>query len=324
MSLGLRLGSQGPQVGKKQPFVQDEPLAALSADDLDDSVFQTNDSTLEQLLHGIDTEDPLALQRSSIPASTAAPAPPESIEPNDEQVKALLEELSRSVPKGGTIRSHGADQDEAGADQCSDDDSEGRRMADEADEVIARLKDETELHVAPEHGRDSESPRGDDGEPDDARDARSNEETSFDGAPDLNITFPDVPWDTSQEPLGQPSSPAPSTDVDTITARLAALRAGSSDPASLPSVPTSKPSKPVNRLTSRTNYADEDIDSWCIVCLEDATLQCRGCDDDPYCVRCWREMHVGPAAGFDERTHKAVQFSRGRRKGESKTVALGA
>ncbi|PNY25640.1 Abscission/NoCut checkpoint regulator [Tolypocladium capitatum] len=93
----------------------------------------------------------------------------------------------------------------------------------------------------------------------------------------------------------------------------------------LPSVPTSKPAgEPVRRLASKTAYADDDVDSWCTVCLEDAALRCLGCDDDPYCARCWREMHVGPAAGFDERGHRAVRFTRSGKKEDAPRVALGA
>ncbi|EHK39765.1 hypothetical protein TRIATDRAFT_303055 [Trichoderma atroviride IMI 206040] len=114
--------------------------------------------------------------------------------------------------------------------------------------------------------------------------------------------------------------------MDDITARMAALRAPTDDSFSLPSVPSSKPSagdKPVKRLTSKTDYTDDDIDTWCTVCLNDATLRCLGCDDDPYCTRCWREMHIGPAAAFDDRSHKAVQFTRARKKDQQR-VALGA
>ncbi|PHH92311.1 hypothetical protein CDD83_7900 [Cordyceps sp. RAO-2017] len=78
-------------------------------------------------------------------------------------------------------------------------------------------------------------------------------------------------------------------------------------------------------MTSRTRYTDADVDSWCTVCLDDAALRCLGCDDDPYCARCWREMHRGPAAAFDDRSHRCVQFAR-RPRGEedASRIALGA
>ncbi|PFH57032.1 hypothetical protein XA68_15604 [Ophiocordyceps unilateralis] len=119
-----------------------------------------------------------------------------------------------------------------------------------------------------------------------------------------------------------PPAPRPGDDMAT---RLAALRRDHPD-TSLPSVPSTQPSfssAGPRRLTSRYGYTDDDVDSWCTVCLEDATLRCLGCDDDPYCSRCWNEMHRGPAAAFDDRSHKAVQFT-GRTEHEGKNVALGA
>ncbi|KAG6026633.1 hypothetical protein E4U41_001221 [Claviceps citrina] len=136
---------------------------------------------------------------------------------------------------------------------------------------------------------------------------------------------------TAQTPAVEfPSAPetessTSSTDMADLTARMAALRRHSADPRDLlPSVPTAQPSKPVQRLTSKTGYTDDDMDSWCTVCLEDATLRCTGCDGDVYCTRCWREMHVGPAAHFDDRSHKALQFTRDKGKTEEGTIALGA
>lgn len=125
-----------------------------------------------------------------------------------------------------------------------------------------------------------------------------------------NFEMPSIP-DTLPSALDNKSDSG-DADLDDLTARMAALR------SDLPSVPASKPAR-VNRLTSKTGYTDSDMDSWCIVCLEDATLRCLGCDDDAYCHRCWKEMHVGPAAYFDDRSHRAVQFTRDRKK-----VALGA
>lgn len=130
---------------------------------------------------------------------------------------------------------------------------------------------------------------------------------------------------------------------DDLAARMAALRTPSNIAAAqddgddgdddgvsslLPSVPTSKPvdRSHVKRLTTRTGYTDEDEGTWCTVCLEDATLRCLGCDDDVYCTRCWREMHVGPVAAFDDRTHKAVLFDRkqGKKKERERKTLVGA
>ncbi|KAJ2992984.1 hypothetical protein NUW58_g1984 [Xylaria curta] len=58
--------------------------------------------------------------------------------------------------------------------------------------------------------------------------------------------------------------------------------------------------------------SDEDQRTWCVVCLEDGTVHCLGCDagDDVYCARCWKEMHVGPRAGYDERGHSWETLAR--------------
>jgi hypothetical protein len=246
-------------------------------------MFQTDDQTLEELLSDVQPEEGF------------------SAEPDDAQVKALLEELADAIPK---------DTDEK---QDDSDDSDGEAMNKDVDQVIARFRDEVEVEAALAKTKSPEPES--DSEPNETE----SKETDF--------ALPEVPSDLSDIPS---SARAGSADIDDITARLAALRAPSPDAESsfaLPSVPTSKPSgKPVNRLTTRTNYTDDDVDNWCTVCLEDATLRCPGCDDDVYCTRCWYEMHRGPQAGFDERSHKAVQFTKDKKteKKEKKKVALGA
>ncbi|CRK24145.1 hypothetical protein BN1723_013179 [Verticillium longisporum] len=157
---------------------------------------------------------------------------------------------------------------------------------------------------------------------------------SLPSVPSAIIPHKDVDDGDDGEPFlslpSVPSGPVASsrpTDDDSLTARMAALRlpssdqdaeAAAADDIGLPSVPSDQPA---NRLRSRTGYTDDDAKNWCTVCLEDATLRCLGCDDDGYCTRCWREMHVGPAAAFDDRTHKAVLLGRDPR---PKRVALGA
>lgn len=251
-------------------------------DDDDDAIFQTDDQTLEELLEDVGAGEDF------------------TAEPDEAKVKALLEELSRSVPPDDLSprRDDGKNKDS--------DDSDGEEMTREVDEVIARFKDEAEVDAAIKKEDSDQQSSGDE------------------DVPTADVTIPSVPTDLQDLPSA-PSARASSADLDDITARMAALRAPSNEADSfgLPSVPTSKPSgKPINRLTSKTNYTDEDMDSWCTVCLEDATLRCLGCDDDVYCTRCWREMHIGPSAGFDERSHKAVQFTRNKK--EEKKVALGA
>ncbi|POR35489.1 Abscission/NoCut checkpoint regulator [Tolypocladium paradoxum] len=250
-------------------------------DDAVDAVFETDDQTLEELLGDVDPAE-----------EQTAPH-----EPRDEDVKALLEQLSQSVPK----------DDETWAEGGHSDDSDGEQMNREVDGVIARTRDEAEADASP--GRDITPQEGDEPEQHQPTDEASND-------------LPSLPPNLDDLPSTAPSQP--STTLDDLTARMAALRAPTTS-SILPSVPTSQPAgRPVKRLASTTAYTDDDVDSWCTVCLEDATLRCLGCDDDPYCARCWREMHVGPAAGFDERGHRAVQFTRSRKKEDKWRVALGA
>ncbi|KAF4336154.1 zinc finger FYVE domain protein [Fusarium beomiforme] len=276
--------TQEPARPTPQPEKTPKKESPKLEDEEDDSIFQTDDQTLEELLGDVEPEEGF------------------QAEPDDAQVKALLEQLADSIPKDTNPSKNEKYEDS--------DDSDGEAMNKDVDEVMSRFRDEAEVEAA----LAKTSPNQDESEPE-----QTNSRTE-------DIALPDVPSDLADIPS---TNRAGSADIDDITARLAALRAPSPDEDSLalPSVPTSKPSgKPVNRLTSRTNYTDDDVESWCTVCLEDATVRCPGCDDDVYCTRCWYEMHRGPQAGFDERSHNAVQFTKdkGTEKKEKRKVALGA
>lgn len=95
---------------------------------------------------------------------------------------------------------------------------------------------------------------------------------------------------------------------DDLEARFASL--------SLPSTPTNKPTTKTPTPKTKSNlptYTEEDIESWCQICNEDATLRCLGCEgeDDLYCQPCWVEGHRGPDAGYEEKRHRAVLFNKG-------------
>ncbi|PHH63056.1 hypothetical protein CDD81_6301 [Ophiocordyceps australis] len=206
----------------------------------------------------------------------------------DPDVRALLHDLAHSPSHQGQL-------------QGDSDDSDAPQAKREVDQVIARFRDEIEL--------DSKLESCDETPPSGRQD-------------DANLALPSVP-------VADLLPTCRSNSLDDITARLAALRTSSkldsNSALSLPSVPTARPSAAdsVGRLTSKTAYTDNDIDSWCIVCLEDAALRCLGCDADPYCARCWRDMHLGPAAAFGYQTHRAVQFT-GSRKDQDEKFAIGA
>lgn len=144
--------------------------------------------------------------------------------------------------------------------------------------------------------------------------------------PTAGLSLPAVPT-LLQDPV--PPSKAGDPFESSIAARLAALKGPGHKPIAtdsfgLPSAPTFQPEDhggagssvagPSGRKWSAAGYTDDDQKTWCVVCLEDATVRCVGCEGDVYCARCWREMHVGPAAGWDERGHRWEKFdSRGMR-----------
>lgn len=312
----LSSANKSPPATEQHPrprhgYVSEEPQPQeLQGDDEADAVFRTDDDTLEELL-GAD------LDRQPSPYAAATQ------HPSDDQVRALLEELAAAIPKDEN------EEPVIGGDPVSDD-SDEEQITRETDEVIAKFQDELELDTGPGHGEVPGSPqsRGPDEQVDEedgqVAEAQTQPRQEDDPLPFSGLTLPSLPSDLPSLP-STIATPPSTTSCDDIVMRMAALRASSSSPPpSFPSVPTSRPAAAVpRRLTSRTAYTDDDVDSWCTVCLTDATLRCRGCDDDPYCSRCWWEMHLGPSASFDERSHKAVQFT-GRSTRETKKTALGA
>ncbi|TKX23295.1 hypothetical protein C1H76_4362 [Elsinoe australis] len=115
--------------------------------------------------------------------------------------------------------------------------------------------------------------------------------------------------DLPSAPSELPSSPPAPTETadDALTARFAKLG------LALPSTPKFSPSKkpPIAGSVKKSNlptYTDEDIDSWCCICNEDATIRCIGCEGDLYCAACWKDGHgTGPG---QERGHRAVEYRR--------------
>lgn len=117
-----------------------------------------------------------------------------------------------------------------------------------------------------------------------------------------------IPFNLPQAPkreLEMPPTYCEATADDELASRFANL--------GLPSVPTTikSASGQIKPKLQTSGYTDEEIDSWCIICNEDATLSCVGCDGDLYCTNCWLEGHKGPDAGYEERKHKAIQHNKG-------------
>lgn len=152
----------------------------------------------------------------------------------------------------------------------------------DANEYLAQVLDELK-HQSPEA-------RGHEGDIDDAgagEDSVSNDKLAMPVAPDRD---PDPPSYTDV------------TADDELASRFANLN--------LPAVPQTAPTttmKPTPKQPTK-GYTDDEIDSWCVICNEDATLICPGCDGDLYCTNCWLDGHKGPDAGYEERTHRAKQY----------------
>lgn len=66
-----------------------------------------------------------------------------------------------------------------------------------------------------------------------------------------------------------------------------------------------QPQKKSSRSGSKLSEEDEEL-PWCIICNEDATLCCEGCEGDLYCQRCFKEGHDS----FDLPDHKTTKFAR--------------
>ena len=81
----------------------------------------------------------------------------------------------------------------------------------------------------------------------------------------------------------------------------------------LPSAPTSAPTakrKATGGNKSKLQqFTDEDINSWCTICNDDATVRCLGCEGDLYCALCWKEGHVGRDVGLEEKGHKWTKYN---------------
>jgi hypothetical protein len=66
---------------------------------------------------------------------------------------------------------------------------------------------------------------------------------------------------------------------------------------------------------------DEDDSHWCVICCDDATIKCLGCDGDLYCKACWKEGHRSEDAGMEERMHKAVLYQKPGEKKRTRMMA---
>ncbi|KAK4105680.1 hypothetical protein N658DRAFT_492163 [Parathielavia hyrcaniae] len=263
-----------------------------------------DDAAVDELLEALGDEE------FDLSTEDGLETPPDS-NPSDktEKVDSLLQSLGKGLaPSASTTENNNTPAED-------DDDSDGEQMTRAVEQLLSQIGDEINAlpppTAAPTEGDNRRSQEAEDEPgaapaPDNAKGDADDER-----AP---LTLPAVP--------SQLVDPVPDTNSrddfeKDISARLASLRGlGALDELGLPSAPTFRPqdyasaSPPGRGLLKSSKYTDEDQQAWCIVCLDDATIRCVGCDNDGYCARCWKDMHIGPSAGFDERGHQWVKFER--------------
>lgn len=248
------------------------------------------------------------------------PASDVDLDPSSDAKKVadLLESLRNDLGESGCKQDHAPSDD--------GDNSEGEELARAVETILSQVTDEMNslpplaavaAAAAAEkdehHGGQEPPPRGTETEDETpVIDPNSNDDEGRDDKPHP-LPLPAVPSGLADQ---VPDAEGEDGFEKDMAARLASLGGlGRLDALGLPSAPTFRPQdRPpatvYKGLLRSSKYTDEDQKTWCVVCLEDATVRCVGCDNDVYCSQCWKEMHVGPSAGYDERGHKWVKFER--------------
>ncbi|KAF8865328.1 hypothetical protein BDZ45DRAFT_736439 [Acephala macrosclerotiorum] len=286
------------------PAFPTAPLYVPESDPLRNP-FDTDDKTLDELLADLGPEDqwtlnpddPADIQKLLDEAKTALPG--NEVEPSlDDQAAEGQPKSSRKPDEEYLTRD--LDMSVFALDDAEGDakdhpphgglEDESR----EAQDIVARLLDEVNLERAAEKDRAEHPPVPD----------QEDEEESGLSLPSAPTKLPELPADSdiaSKKSLDFKSD---------IAARMAALEGlGSTNSLGLPSAPTFKPSdKPVKGVMKK--FTDEAIDTWCIICQDDATVRCIGCGGDLYCANCWKEGHMGPDVGYEEKMHKWTKYKK--------------
>lgn len=188
------------------------------------------------------------------------------------------------------------------ADEHDDEDEDGKKPTEdeEANDLIARVM--AELDISRKY--DPPSPPPEDNEGPKQGDQEANQQNQNGG----DLSLPSAPTELPEDDFERTKA-----IEDAFTARLAALSAPSpaqTDSLGLPSAPSFSPQKKPPIGSNLQKRIDDEIDTWCIICQDDATLKCLGCDGDLYCQLCWTEGHRGESAGLEERSHKVLLYER--------------
>jgi hypothetical protein len=312
-------------------------------EDDDDPLAITDEAALNEFLEDLDVDESDGWNPEATGSGTS--------QDDESRVAALLASLGRGItPKAqGEETSPRQDDDDSEGEEMSLEAAE--ILARAQDEIELERKESPAEHDTLAESKEKQGDErqiaglngpAKDG-PEVRQDAKASDSTGQSGQTPADdstkndpFTLPTVPMDLTNP--AQPDNDAehvldlpgvPTSDVeppsweDDIARRMAALggpgRAVVRDPESgFPSAPTFSPEdrRPEaggkKKGAKGAGYTDDDMKTWCVVCLEDATVRCTNCDDgdDVYCHRCWQEMHVGPSAGYDERGHKWVKFTR--------------
>jgi hypothetical protein len=305
--------------GKDSKSVSPEkPVPARQADV--DALLETDDQTLTELLDELHEDDGWLEQVAA-----------EVEHGNDHhKVIALLDDIAsdtRPQEDASIAETRDHTSRRVSGDDSDGDESDGEQMRNETQDVLYEAMDEVAWEKAnkPRVEGTKSVPLSRD----------HHHQTSFSPKhPALHkvdtedtLRLPTVPSDLQDQPDVAPGNKGDEDFAADIASRMAALQGLGSSSRDLPSAPTSQvddlglpvvPSfapgdRPIRGVVKRVGYTDADQKTWCIVCLEDGTIRCLGCDDDDvYCARCWKEMHVGPQAGYDERGHQWETFKGGK------------
>ncbi|KAK4218293.1 hypothetical protein QBC37DRAFT_275203 [Rhypophila decipiens] len=275
------------------------------------------DQTLDELLDGLDED--FDLDDGYDPPSFLSEFDPAK---ESKKVSDLLEKMQKENISGeqppAPPRSGGGPYDK------NDDDSESEQMTRDVEDIISRIRDE--LGVGMEKEVEAGESGGGEEEGNSASESPPDTTTAAAAADTSSFSLPDAPASPLRD-INPPAAGEATTqegDDDSfendIVTRMASLKGITTDAFGLPVAPTFSPqdhhhtkkvtTTPKGVGGGRVGYTNQDQKTWCIVCLDDATIKCIGCDSDVYCGRCWRDMHVGPRAGYDERGHQWVKFVR--------------
>lgn len=273
-----------------------------------------DDRTLAELLEELgpedqwtlDPDDPAHIRQLMREAEAALPA--EQEDDGQQRGEGGVErdggvepdiEVEAQKPKEGHESDGEGDQEQKHA-------TEDQQDEEAADAYVTRVM--AELDLERKYGTDeAEGGEGDhsEGEGDAPKDRHHKARSAEDKGKDTEEE--EDPFALPSAPTTLPATPPSQTTDDALSARFASLGLG------LPSAPSFSPAKKPVRVTKSTKatlpkYTDEDIDSWCCICNEDATVKCLGCEGDLYCNGCWKEGH-GNGPG-QERGHRAVVYRR--------------